>query len=154
MPLNISSGSSDPRARDLSNFPRFPFVLDGIELASVEGFIQGIKRPIGDPMRELAFRSFGKEAKRIGKHAERKFVWWQDKAIPYGSREHHLLIERAIRAKFDQNPKAMESLLATEGMILTHDLGYTESPHTSLPERVFCGILTRTREEELKKRRN
>ncbi|MDP3963794.1 MAG: hypothetical protein Q8Q39_04840 [bacterium] len=154
MPLNICSGSHDPRARDLSNFTPFPFILDGITLASVEGFIQGIKRPVGDPMRELAFCSFGKEAKRLGRHAERKFVWWKDKKIVYGSREHHYLIERAIRAKFEQNPNAMKSLLATEGMILTHDLGYTESPHTSLPERVFCGILTRIRQEKLKERRN
>lgn len=151
--LNISSDSEDWRARRLSNFWGDPFVLDGEKFASVEGFIQGIKFSEHNPMRRLCFDAVGKEAKRLGRSAERKYVWWKGEAIPYGSDEHHKLIERVIRAKFEQNKKAMKALLATEEMELTHDLGYPESPKTSLPARVFCDILTRIREEAIRDRK-
>lgn len=147
--LNIYSESSDWRARRLSNFSAGPFVLDGQGVASVEGFIQGTKFPEGHILRQEAFRSYGTKAKRIGKEAERKLVWWKGRVISYGSAEHHQLIERAIRAKFEQNPEVMRALLATEGMTLTHDLGHPELPNTSLPAKVFCDILTRIREKAL-----
>lgn len=147
--LNIGSKSDDWRAKRLSNFSADPFVLNGIQFASVEGFIQGTKFPENDPRRKQAFQSVGKDAKRFGRDAERRFVWWQSQIISYGSPEHHRLIERAIRAKFEQNPEALKALTATKGMTLTHDLGHPESPNTSLPATVFCDILTRIREEHL-----
>lgn len=150
--LNISSKSDDCRARRLSNFSADPFLLDGERMASAEGFIQGIKFPEGDQTRQQAFQSVGVEAKRFGKKAERKFVWWKGQAIPYGSTEHHQLIERAIHAKFEQNEEAMIALLATDGMVLTHDLGYPDPPNTSLPANTFCDILTRIREEAIRAR--
>lgn len=150
--LNISSQSDDWRASRLSNFSADPFVLDGEQMASVEGFIQGTKFPIGHPARQQAFQAVGVKAKWLGKKAERKWVWWSRQVIPYGSNEHRQLIERAIRAKFEQNDGATKALLATEGMTLTHDLGHPESPNTSLPAKVFCEILTRIREEAIQAR--
>lgn len=153
--LNIGSRSNDWRAEALSNFPFYPFTLDNEELASTEGFVQGIKLPPENPNRRKAFASVGIAAKRIGREARSivrftKCVWWKEKKIEYRSQEHFDLIERAIRAKFEQNPKAMKALLATAGMTLTHDLGHPESQYTSLPAKVFCDILTRIREEKLK----
>jgi len=147
---NIGGRRPEGQPEDLlSNFPALGFVIDGVELASTEGFIQGIKFPEGDPRREQAFRMSGGKAKRMARGAEGRFVWWQGTEIAYGSFEHHALIERAIRAKFDQQPTAMQMLLATEGMELIHDLGTPESATTSMPARVFCAILTRIREERL-----
>lgn len=148
--LNVSSKSTDWRAEALSNFPAFPFVLDGVTIASVEGFIQGTKFPPEHPTREIAFLSAGGYAKKLGAEAEQKFVWWNEEVIPYGSTAHHKLIERAIRAKFEQNADAMDALLATAGMQITHDLGIPESPTTSLPAVVFCDILIMIREEVLR----
>ena len=147
--LNIGSRSSDWRARRLSNFSDDDVVLDEVKVASVEGFIQGIKFPEGDPRRSQAFTATGFEAKRLGKGSLRSFVWWKGQQIVFGSSEHHHLIERAIRAKFDQNSVARAALIATDSLRLTHDLGHPESPHTSLPSRVFCDILTRIRQELL-----
>ncbi|MCK9345279.1 MAG: hypothetical protein M0P64_04180 [Candidatus Pacebacteria bacterium] len=148
--LNVSARSNDWRAKALSNFTYFPFTLDGEVLASAEGFIQGIKFPPKHQMREIAFLSAGKYAKDFGAEAERKFVWWENQVIPYGTPAHHRLIERAIRAKFEQNADAMNALLSTAGMQITHDIGAPESPTTSLPAVVFCDILIRIREEALK----
>src|SRR3989338_1830494 len=151
--LNIGSKSDDWRARRLSNFSTDPFLIDGEKIASVEGFIQGTKFPEGHHVRQQAFQSVGVEAKRCGKKAERKLVWWKERVISYGSPEHHQLIERAIRAKFEQNTTAMDALLATRGMILTHDLGHPDPPNTSLPAKVISDILTRIREETLRPRK-
>lgn len=153
MTVNIGSKSDDWRAQACSNFPAFPFILDGVCITSVEGFVQGTKFPDGHPTRVLAFASFGGAAKKLSKDAEGKLVWWNDEAIIYGSSAHHKLIEKAIRAKFQQNPSAMLALVCTAGEEVTHDLGKPENPNTSLPAKVFCEILTRIREEELGKRR-
>ncbi len=151
--LNIGSRSDDWRARHLSNFSSIPFILDNVVVASVEGFIQGIKFPENHINRLLAFQSTGVEAKRFGRKAEHKFVWWNEKTIPYNSSEHHQLIEKAIRAKFGQSSVAMIALQTTAGMVLTHDLGHPENPNTCLPAAVFCDILTRIREEATQARK-
>ena len=146
MVVNVRSDSDDFIARALSNFPRYPFEIDGEDFGSPEGFIQGIKHPEGSINRILGTILSGVEAKRLGKTAEGKFVWWQRRQIVYGSDEHHCLIARAIIAKFEQNPSAMNALLATEGEEITHDLGKPEDPNTSLPAALFCKILTEIRE--------
>lgn len=145
--LNISSGSDDLRARELSNLTIRPFDLDGVRARSVEGLLQGIKFPPGDPRREEAFGMAGIKAKNMGKQAENQCVWWNGVQIVYGSAEHHALLERAIRASFEQNPIAMLILHSTRGMELIHDLGTPESPRTSLPAADFCGMLIRLRDE-------
>ncbi|OHA52198.1 MAG: hypothetical protein A3A97_04810 [Candidatus Terrybacteria bacterium RIFCSPLOWO2_01_FULL_40_23] len=147
--LNIASDSGDWRARRLSNLSDDPFILDGVRLASVEGFIQGIKFPVGDPLRKLAFLSVGMTAKRLSRQADRqsRWVWWNGREYPYGAFVHHKLIERAIRAKFEQNARAMKALLGIGDSKLVHELGHSEGLRTSLPATVFCDILTRIREE-------
>ncbi len=146
--LNIISTSTDWRGQTLSNFAHTPFELDGVHLESAEGFIQGIKFPLGDPRREEAFRSHGIKAKRLGEGAERKHVWWNGEEIPYRSTWHELIITRALMAKFDQDQHAKRALMATKGMRLTHDTGVVESIDTSLPEGIFCGILATIRDTQ------
>jgi len=146
--LNVSSASNDWRACALANYPLFPFTLDGVVLASVEGFIQGIKFPEAHPSRALAFLAHAAAAKQYGARAERISVWWKDQVLPYGSDAHHALIARAIRAKFFHNHGAQLALRATEGIVLKHDVG-PEAPTTSLPATVFCRILTELRAELL-----
>jgi predicted NAD-dependent protein-ADP-ribosyltransferase YbiA (DUF1768 family) len=144
--LNVSSGSSDWRCYALSNFPCFPFELDGAIFVSVEGFIQGIKFPEEYPQRWEAFNLWGKKAKLIGEDARRANVWWKGSQIPYGSTEHHLLIGRAIAAKFHCNSGARFALASTGNAKLVHNVG-PESPHTSLPADIFCKILTDLRSQ-------
>ncbi len=144
--LNITAGSNDPRERIPSNLSIRVFVLDGVCLRSPEGFIQGIKFPVGDPRREEAFAAAGLRAKAYGKQAERRFVWWNGKRIDYGSPEHRALIERAITESFVQNPYAYAILQSTRGMVLTHDTGEPDPPNSSLPREEFCRILTALRD--------
>ena len=145
--LNIYSKSSDPRGRLLSNFSHHPFLIDGQKFESVEGFIQGIAFPEGDPKREAAFKAWGSAAKKFGELQEKKYVWWQGKEIIFGSPEEHALIEQALRAKFAQNPDVKEALIATRDFRLTHLLPDPEPSTTCLPAKTFCSILMKIRSE-------
>ena len=125
--VNISANASDWRGQALSNFCLSPFVLDGALYASIEGFIQGIKFPEGDPVRAAAFQASGWDAKRLGDDARRDAVHWQGARIAYGSPEHHRLIERAIRARVSQSTGLRQALASTAGAAIAHETGAPES---------------------------
>ena len=144
--VNVNSASEDPVERALSNFSDHRPWIGRESFSCVEKFIQWIKFPKDDPTRGLILKATPLEAKRLGKKARNDFVYWMDRKIIYGSEEHHELIERAIRAKFKDNPDAMEALLSTGKKIITHEVG-VEDPATSLPKDLFCRILTNIREE-------
>lgn len=148
--LNVSYTSTDWRGVVLSNFSLSPFVLDDSLFASVEGFIQGIKFPEGDPLRAKAFQSSAWDAKQWGDRADRRAVYWAGQVIPFGSSEHHQIVGRAVRARIMQSLGLQRVLLSTEDMTLTHDTGHGPEPAlTSLPAAVFCEILTELRGELL-----
>ena len=113
-----------------------------------------MKEKKADRQRRICLRH-GFEAKRASSRKrnqqlrERGVVWWQENAIPFKSDAYYALVERAIRAKFDNNETARQALLATGEAELVHDTGKPESPHTSLPAERFIGILTRIRSELL-----
>ncbi|KAA0911152.1 hypothetical protein [Pusillimonas sp. ANT_WB101] len=148
--LNVSGTSTDWRGVALSNFSLSPFVLDDILLASIEGFIQGIKFPETDPRRAIAFCSSGWDAKSLASQADRRAVYWAGISITYGSAEHHQLIGRAICARIEQSIGLQKVLISTEGLTLIHETGSEpESSTTSLPATVFCKIMTDLREKLL-----
>lgn len=119
--------------------------------ASIEGFIQGIKFPEDAPRRVQAFNLSGWDAKHLGDQADRSGAYWAGACLPYGSDQHHRLIEEAIRARIAQSIGLQSALLSTEGMTLVHDTGRSESHTTSLPATVFCEILNRIWDDLLRK---
>lgn len=150
MVINIHSEGHWP-ADILSNFAATPFVIDDVQCASSEGFIQALKFPDPAVQRKIC-QLAGTAAKVIGKKAANRIrreqkVWWQGKEFGFRSREHFQLIERALRAKFSQNEEARRALETTRGCILQHDLGRPESPFTSLPANIFIHILETIRSE-------
>ncbi len=148
--MNISSKGKWP-ANVLPNFAATPFVVDGVQRNSAEGFIQALKFPNLE-MQKHVCSLVGKAAKFAGKKAAKRIhrernVWWQGKEIEFRSEEHFGLIERVLRAKFIQSDRAKRALLATRDTTLTHDMGQSESPHTSLPAAVFIRILYKVQAE-------
>lgn len=131
----------------LSNFAATPFELDGERYASLEGFWQMMLYPesLGDPRakfpglewkytREQVSQMTGFEAKAAGTLAEEnmkkmgidwasyhgaRFQYRPDSPAVVG--EHYWLIERAMRAKMEQNPEVKRVLLATGGLVLKPD---------------------------------
>lgn len=145
--INISSISDDWRGVALSNFTMSPFVLGDILMASVEGFIQGIKFPPGHDLRDEAFVSSGWKAKNIGASADREGAYWDGRRFDYGSPDHHRTIATAIRARFAQNKGLQAVLLATKGAEIVHETGMEELPTTSLPTKVFLEVMNEIRRE-------
>jgi len=180
--INIGSDMDDDDYAKLSNFAETPFVMDGVKYASMEGFIQSLKT--NDPEKAIKIQKMsGAEAKFSGKKfakriarsyqedgisvgdpefTEGSFSHYQGIEILYRSEEHFNLIERAIRAKFEQNPDILKSLIGPENnpdrRQITHKLTNTdgsiriESAITSLPAEAFTTILMRIRQEEQQKR--
>lgn len=71
--MDIGSGTGYPSAA-LSNFAPHSFVIDGVECASMEGFLQSLK--FSDPeMQKHVCTLVGKKAKFKGK----KKRWWRDR---------------------------------------------------------------------------
>lgn len=150
MAINIASGGHWP-ANVLSNFAATPFIIDGVECASAEGFIQALKFPSLE-MQIHVCSLVGRAAKFKGKKAGRRIkrqrkVWWQGREFEFRSMEHFEIIEQALRAKFTQSDRARRALLATWGATLTHTLGHPESAFTSLPAREFIRMLKKIRSE-------
>jgi predicted NAD-dependent protein-ADP-ribosyltransferase YbiA (DUF1768 family) len=148
--MNISSKGPWP-CNVLSNFAATPFVIDGVQCNSAEGFIQALKFPNLE-MQKHTCSLVGIAAKKAGKSAAerirlRRKVWWHGKEFEFRSPEHFELIERALRAKFTQSDRAKRTLLATRDATLTHEVGQSANALTSLPATVFIRILYKIRAE-------
>jgi predicted NAD-dependent protein-ADP-ribosyltransferase YbiA (DUF1768 family) len=138
----------------LSNFAATPFTLRGKRYASVEGFWQMMLYPEGpdDPRakfaginwphtREEVAQMTAWDAKNAGTLAEENmatmgidWITFDGKQIRYRSQakgEHYQLIEEAMRAKLDQNPKVKEILLSTGNLVLLPDHFQEEKPRPS-----------------------
>ncbi|MES2224586.1 MAG: hypothetical protein V4478_01210 [Patescibacteria group bacterium] len=144
--INITSGSSDPVAKILSNLAYTPFSYQGYSFKCAEAPLQGIKYEDAVE-REAIFMMSGMDALKAGrkitkkiKEGEERFVYWLGEKIPYNSQPHRLLIAAFIREKIRQSVEIQQALLSTKGSFLYHDVGI-ESPNTSLPEKLYIEIL-------------
>ena len=118
-PLNILQ-KMEPRFAPISNLAHTPFVFDGVNYASIEGFWQGMK-VIEPEQRKAMATLFGGEAKGRGGAIRWPVTFpYGEEIIATGSPEHWALMRAACLAKFTQNGKAREALLATGERWLTH----------------------------------
>ena len=144
--MDIGSGHGYP-ADALSNFAPHPFVLDGIECNSMEGFLQSLKFSNPDMQREVC-KLVGRAAKFKGKKKNwyvKQVLYWQGKEIPRDSDEYQLLLDRAYMAMATQNRGFQCALLATQNAALTHSIGKTKTNETVLTRSEFCSRLTKLR---------
>ena len=145
--MNIGSRNKYP-ANALSNFSPHPFVLDGVEIASMEGFLQSTKFKNPDMQREIC-KLVGKAAKFRGKkknwQRDQK-LYWQGKIYQRKSQEYQDLLDRAYRAMFEQSESFRRALRASGTAVLTHSMGKSNERETILTEREFCRRLMVLRE--------
>ena len=144
--MDIGSGSGYPSSA-LSNFAPHAFTIDGVECASMEGFLQSLKFSSVE-MQEHVCTLVGKAAKFKGK----KKNWWRTqtlywKGVPMQrqSEAYRLLIERAYN-ELGRNEGFKRALLATQNSTLTHSMGKSKKNETVLTEQEFCSNLYRVRE--------
>lgn len=146
--MDIGSKRGYP-AGALSNFTPRRFVVRGIEMHSMEGFLQGLK--FREPeMQRHVFTLVGLAAKKKGRKKrwyDMQLLWWQGQPIRRSSDEYQALLDEAFQALFTTNEKAKATLLATRDANLTHSMGKRNERETVLTEREFCSRLMRIRGE-------
>ena len=135
-------------AIELSNFTEHHFTLDGVECASMEGFLQSLKYLCPKKQREIC-KLTGKVAKEAG---DGKKLWklmhtafWQGKCYDRLSPELRALIFRAYSAMYEKNASFREALAASRGAKLCHSIGEPNPKKTILTEREFLCMLYRLR---------
>ena len=144
--MDIGSGNGFPSAT-LSNFAPHPFVIDGVECNSMEGFLQSLKFSNPEMQKEVC-KLVGKAAKFKGKKKKwwrTQTLWWQGVEIPRDSQEYQDLLDRAFDA-LAQNNSFRTALLATGSSVLTHSIGKTKITETVLTRQEFCSRLMKIRE--------
>ena len=150
--MDIGSGNGYP-AGALSNFSPHPFVIDGVQCNSFEGFIQSVKYENVD-MQTYICSLVGKTAKFKGKNKKwyrTQTLYWRGVAMKRDSQEYQDLLDRAYDA-LSKNDSFIKALLASGDANLTHSIGKTNINETVLTIREFCSRLTKIR-ERLKKRK-
>lgn len=145
--MDIGSRSGFP-AGTLSNFSPHPFVIDGVECASMEGFLQSLKFDKVHIQIEVC-KLVGIVAKRRGQKRNKAWkrvqkLWWQGQEFDRSGEEFQKLLDRAFEA-LAQNTSFEKALLATGQAVLTHSVGKNKESETVLTEREFCSRLTKIR---------
>jgi predicted NAD-dependent protein-ADP-ribosyltransferase YbiA (DUF1768 family) len=152
--MDIGSGTGYPSA-SLSNFAPHPFVIDGVECNSMEGFLQSLKFSNPDMQVEVC-KLVGKQAKFKGKKKKwwkTQTLYWQGVEYKRSSQEYQELLDRAFAA-LAQNSGFQNALLATGDATLTHSIGKTDETKTVLTRSEFCSRLTKIRTELRKENKN
>lgn len=143
--MDIGSGSGYPSS-NLSNFSPHGFVIDGVECASMEGFLQSLK--FQDPeMQKHVCTLVGKAAKFKGKKKKwwkTQTLYWQGEAIPRNSERYQKLLDKAFNA-LAENSSFRRALLATQNATLTHNIGKKKTSETVLTKNEFTSRLTAIR---------
>jgi len=143
--MDIGSGSGYPSS-NLSNFSPHGFVVDGVECASMEGFLQSLK--VQDPeMQKYVCTLVGKAAKFKGekkKWWKTQTLYWQGEAIPRDSERYQELLDKAFNA-LAENSSFRRALLATQNATLTHNMGKKKISETVLTKNEFTSRLTAIR---------
>ena len=143
--MDISSNGKYP-SNALSNFAPHPFVIDGVECMSMEGFLQGLKFSNPD-MQEYVCSLVGRKAKSYGakKNWRRKQeLYWKGEVIKRKSSEYQKLLDRAYDSIF-KNTKFQKALSATGSATLNHSIGKRKISETVLTQREFCSRLIKLR---------
>lgn len=144
--MDIGSTNGYPSAA-LSNFAPHPFKFDGVEIASMEGFLQSLKFK-NPEMQKYVCTLVGRAAKFKGKdknwYREQK-LYWQGQEFKRDSKEYQILLNRAYNALYQQNEGFRKALEASKPGILTHSIGKTKENETVLTQSEFCGRLMKLR---------
>jgi predicted NAD-dependent protein-ADP-ribosyltransferase YbiA (DUF1768 family) len=141
-PLNVWSRSEEPIGRLMSNFANTPFVLDGVEFASVEGFWTWLLLKGKPHRRETARRLWGARAKWYAPKTKPAQITYQGSWVRVGSDAQLELMKRAIRAKLQYHPQVAEAFVETYPRPIVHAIEGDSRTHHR-----FCRILTELRDE-------
>jgi predicted NAD-dependent protein-ADP-ribosyltransferase YbiA (DUF1768 family) len=144
--MDIGSGKEYP-SNALSNFAPHPFVFDGVECNSFEGFLQSLKFKNFDMQKEVC-KLVGLKAKFKGKnknwYTDQK-LYWNGVVYERESKEYQELLDRAFNA-LSENTGFQKALIASGKSVLTHEIGKSKESETVLTKREFISRLNKIRD--------
>ena len=138
----------------LCNFTPSHFFFDGIEIYSMEGFLQALK--VNDPKIQrkvctlpgFLAKKLGNYLKRSGKF-DKEHLYWNGKTYNRNSKEYQDLLNRVYEAKFLQDKEFRNVLKLSKGYKLTHDIGKSNPHETILTDKEFVDNLDLLRNREI-----
>lgn len=136
--LDISSRSTDPLARRLSNFTERPFTFEGVRCGSMEGFLQSLKFEDLHLQEQVAalvgYRAFKFGNEHGNGWKKEQVLWWRGVSYARLGAGYPILITRAYAAQFVQSNDLKDDLRASIGKILRHRQGKNDPTDTVLTE--------------------
>jgi protein GP30.3 len=152
--LNLSYRSGIELEKKLSNLYPYTFEIDGIEIKSIEGFLQSLKTNDINEKRKI-WDMYGVEAWRYGQ----KFNSWKDNQLLYWNgesiRRNSLLYTQLISKSYDrlfENKEFKSNLKRSMKYKLTHSIGQTDVSNTLLTKDEYIGNMERLRGKIKEKR--
>ncbi len=146
--MDIRSGAAYP-AGALSNFAPHPFMLDGVKITSMEGFLQSLKYANPDMQIEVC-KLAGRAAKIKGSMKnwkDKQTLYWRGKEYKREELPYQELLKRAYSEMTRQNQGFANALRASGDATLTHSIGKSDAKQTVLTKQEFCRILTELRDK-------
>lgn len=146
--MDIGSNTGYP-AENLSNFTQHSFVIDGVECASMEGFLQSLKFQDKEKQLEIC-KLWGGNAKKKGSKKNKRWkstqtLYWRGISIDRHSGEYQNLLDKAFY-QLSKNELFKKALLDTGNEPLTHSYGHNDPTNTVLTSEEFCSRLIEIRE--------
>lgn len=144
--MDIKSKAPYP-ANALSNFAPHPFVFDGVQCNSMEGFLQSLKFEKEHIQVEVC-KLTGLAAKKRGANKDWKkqqILYWKGKSIDRHSDQYQDLLDCAYYA-LSHNKSFQKALVASGKSVLTHSIGKNNPKDTILTNSEFCSRLTKLRD--------
>lgn len=148
--MEVGGNNKQYPGRNLSNFFPHPFTFRGFEVASMEGFLQGLKFKSPEMQAEV-FKLIGFAAKKKGSSKnwqQSQILWFQGNPIPRRSQAYQALLDEAYDAMYEQNAAFRKALEDSHDATLTHSIGRTNESETVLTIREFISRLNKLRRGE------
>lgn len=144
--LDIHSKGCWPK-KELSNFYPHRFVFDGVECASMEGFLQSLKYKDVDKQREICTLT-GRYAKDRGNGTWifNQDLYWKGKQYNRHGIDYLRLIHNAYDAMYSQCEDFRKALKAVGNKHLFHTIGKIDPHDTVLTEDEFIQLLNLMRD--------
>ncbi len=128
------------------------FEIDGMECASLDGFVQSLKFERIKDQKNITKR-VGNDAKKRGKDKDTaanqkadRILWWQGESFKRNSKKHKNLLARVFR-EMARNPRYQEALMATQDSDFTHSKGKSFQKDTLLTRKELIDNLKELRAE-------
>jgi predicted NAD-dependent protein-ADP-ribosyltransferase YbiA (DUF1768 family) len=146
--MDVGSKHGYP-ANALSNFSPHPFVIDGVKVASMEGFLQSLKFSNREMQKHIC-TLVGFTAKSAGRKKNwqrNQTLYWQGVEYKRDSDEYQSLIDRAYMEMARQSDSFRRALVASGDAVFTHKIGRSNPKETILTQSEFCRRLNMCRDK-------